>query len=168
MVWYGMIMYLYCLISNRERLALIYFNPDGSRNSAILVFAGLVPKKKDTEMSTTGKKTTKSDSQPAISLEEIQKKIISEDPSKWSVECLRKFLLKLGQTISGSRDTLAKRIISLKSNPCLLQKIIEKKNNVVKFRSRLYKRDIPPEGAPWTAESSQYPKVNSLTRAFCV
>ena len=68
----------HCLISNRERLALIYFNPDGSRNSAILVFAGLVPKKKDTEMSTTGKKTTKSDSQPAISLEEIQKKIISD------------------------------------------------------------------------------------------
>lgn len=68
----------------------------------------------DNMESKSSKKTAKKESQPEISLGEVKTKVISEDPSKWSVECLQKCLLKLGQSVSGSKELLVKRIVNLK------------------------------------------------------
>lgn len=105
------------------------------------------------------KKSAKKESQPEISLEEVKAKVISEDPSKWSVECLQKCLLKLGQSVSGSKELLVKRIVNLKKHPLILDKIILRRKKSFNFKSRLLVRNIPPPEATWTADSSDYPKV---------
>jgi len=109
--------------------------------------------------SKSSKKTAKKESQPEISLGEVKTKVISEDPSKWSVECLQKCLLKLGQSVSGSKELLVKRIVNLKKNPLILDKIILRRKKSFKFKSRLLVRNIPPPEATWTSDSSHYPKV---------
>ena len=112
--------------------------------------------------SKSSKITAKKESQPTISLEKIKTKVISKDPSKWSVECLQKCLLKLGKSVSGSKELLVKRIINLKNNPAVLDKIIQKRKMSFQLKSRLLVRDITPLEASWTADSSYYPKVTHV------
>ena len=114
------------------------------------------------------KKTTKRENQSEISLEEIKEKVIYEDPSKWSVECLQKCLLKLGQSMSGSKEILVKRIINLKNNPPVLAKLIQRRKSSFQFKSRLLVRNIPPPEASWTADASHYPKVTCVALFFFV
>jgi len=106
-------------------------------------------------------KDRKKESQPEISLGKVKTKVISEDPSKWSVECLQKCLLKLGQSVSGSKELLVKRIVNLKKNPLILDKIILRRKKSFKFKSRLLVRNIPPPAATWTSDSSHYPKIKT-------
>ena len=110
---------------------------------------------------TPRKKVLMEQNQPAISFEDIKKKIMSEDRTNWSVDLLQYCLLKLGQSISGLKETLAKRIMNLKNNATILEKVIQKKKLAFTFKSRLtvLQRDIPPPGAAWMADSNQYPKV---------
>ena len=124
----------------------------------------------DNMESKSSKKNAKKESQPTISLEEIETKVISEVPSKWSVEYLQKCLLKLGQSVSGSKELLVKRIINLKNNRLVLDKIIQKRKKSFQFKSRLLVRDIPPPEPSWTADSSHYPKVThvAFTAFICL
>ncbi len=56
--------------------------------------------------------------QSEISIQEVKEKILSgEDPSKWNVQLLQKCLLKLGQSASGTKEHLIKRITNLKEKP---------------------------------------------------
>ena len=114
---------------------------------------------------TEGKKTAKKESQASISLDEIKPRVMSQDPSKWSLECIQKCLMKLGQSTSGTKELLVKRIINLENNPLILDKIVQKRKKSLRFKSWLLVREIPPPEAPWIADSSHYPKV-SLTRHF--
>ena len=113
---------------------------------------------------TEGKKTAKKESQASISLEEIKPRVMSQDPSKWSLECIQKCLMKLGQSTSATKELLVKRIINLK-NPLMLDKIVQKRKKSLQFKSWLLVREIPPPEAPWIADSSLYSKV-SFTRHF--
>ena len=57
-----------------------------------------------------------------ISLEEVKTKNITEYPTKWPLEFIQKCVRKLGQSVSGSKDTLTKRIINLKTDVPILEK----------------------------------------------
>lgn len=106
--------------------------------------------------------TNETEGQREISLQEIQNKIISsEDHSKWSLQLLQKYLRKLGQSTSGTKQHLVKRITNLKENPLVLEKILQEKNRSYKFKSRLLKSEIPPVDATWMCDSKHYPKVNN-------
>ena len=121
---------------------------------------------------TESRKTAKKESQSSISLDEVKPRVMSQDPSKWSLACIQQCLMKLGQSTSGTKELLVKRIVNLKNNPLILDKIVQKRKNSLQFKSRLVVREIPPPEAPWIADSSQYPKV-SLTlfrpanKTFC-
>lgn len=41
----------------------------------------------------------------------------------------------------------------------MLNKVFQKKKLTFTFETRLYQKDMPPPGAVWMADSSQYPKV---------
>jgi hypothetical protein len=100
--------------------------------------------------------------QSEISIQEVKEKILSgEDPSKWNVQLLQKCLLKLGQSASGTKEHLIKRITNLKENPLVLEKITQEKSRSYKFKSRLLNVEIPPVHAQWLSDSKHYPKVNS-------
>lgn len=88
---------------------------------------------------------------------------MSQDPSKWSLEYIQQCLMKLGQSTSGTKALLVKRIVNLKNNPLMLDEIVQKRKKSLQFKSRLQVREIPPPEAPWIADSSLYPKV---TRAM--
>ena len=40
---------------------------------------------------TQSKKTAKKESQSSISLDEIKARVMSQDPSKWSLECIQQY-----------------------------------------------------------------------------
>jgi len=109
---------------------------------------------------TESKKTAKKESQSSISLDEIKARVMSQDPSKWSLEYIQQCLMKLGQSTSGTKELLVKRIVNLKNNPLILDKIVQKRKKSLQFKSRLQVREIPPPEAPWIADSSLYPKVS--------
>ena len=77
------------------------------------------------------------------------------------MQLLQKYLPKLGQSASGTKERLIKRITNLKENPLVLEKITQEKSRSYKFKSRLLKVEIPPVHAQWLSNSKHYPKVNS-------
>lgn len=83
---------------------------------------------------------------------------MSEDPSKWDLECLQQCLLKLGQSTSGTKELIDKRIIKLKNLP-MLDKIVQKRKTSCRFKSRLLVQEIPPPEAACIADLSHYSKV---------
>ena len=111
---------------------------------------------------TESNKTAKKESQSSISLDEVKPRVMSQDPSKWSLQCIQKCLMKLGLSTSGTKELLVKRIVNLKNNPLILDKIVQKRKKSLQFKSRLLVRDIPPPEAGWIADSSQYPKVSLI------
>ncbi len=96
--------------------------------------------------------------QSEICTQEVKEKILSgEDPSKWNVQLHQKCLLKLGQSASGTKEHLIKRITNLKENPLVLEKITQEKSRSYK----LLNVEIPPVHEQWLSDSKHYPKVNS-------
>ena len=74
---------------------------------------------------TERKKTAKNESQSLISLDEIIARVMSQDPSKWSLECIQQCLMKL----------LVRRIVKLKNNPLILDKIVQKRKKSLQLES---------------------------------
>ena len=84
---------------------------------------------------TERKKTAKNESQSLISLDEIIARVMSQDPSKWSLECIQQCLMKLGQSISATKELLVRRIVKLKNNPLILDKIVQKRKRSLQLET---------------------------------